>query len=367
MAAPIALDEYPIHQTPLSLGRVGSSDRNFYDRCYFNAHDRAGGTLLITGLGVYPNLGVVDAYAALRRGDDQRVVRFSDALTERSLEQRVGGYHIEVLEPLRRLRIVCEHEDLGFDLTWTGAFPAVQEEPHLLLSGNRVVIDSSRFVQVGTWSGTIRADGIESAVDPVGWTGNRDRSWGIRGVGEPEPPGRNASEPPGGLWWLYVPLRFDDFSIVVIVQEGPDGHRTLNNAVRVWPDGRVEQLGWPRVRIEYRSGTRVPVAARMEMTDAGGEPLTVDIRVHTGIGLHMGCGYGRDPEWVHGQWRGRDWSLSSRFDLADPAVAARFGDGAVDHVGQARCGDAEGWGLFEHALLGRHAPTGFTEWNTVAP
>ena len=39
---PVSLDEYPIHQTPLSMRYVDSSDRNFYDRCYFNAHDRSG-------------------------------------------------------------------------------------------------------------------------------------------------------------------------------------------------------------------------------------------------------------------------------------------------------------------------------------
>ena len=35
------LDEYPIHQAPLPVTRVASSDRNFYDRCYFNAMDTA--------------------------------------------------------------------------------------------------------------------------------------------------------------------------------------------------------------------------------------------------------------------------------------------------------------------------------------
>ena len=49
-----ALDEYPIHQTPLSMRYVASSDRNFYDRCYFNAHDRTGDIFLVTGAGVYP-------------------------------------------------------------------------------------------------------------------------------------------------------------------------------------------------------------------------------------------------------------------------------------------------------------------------
>ena len=69
--SPVPLDEFPIHQVPLSLQYVGTSDRNFYDRSYLNAHDRTGDVFLITGFGVYPNLGVKDAYATVRRGNRQ--------------------------------------------------------------------------------------------------------------------------------------------------------------------------------------------------------------------------------------------------------------------------------------------------------
>ncbi len=364
---PAPLDEYPIHQTPLTMARVASSDRNFYDRSYFNAHDRDGGAFLITGLGVYPNLGVTDAYATVRRGDVQRSVRFSDALGDRSLEQRVGGYRIEVIEALQRIRVICEHEDLSFDLTWTGAFPAVQEQPHLILAGNRPIIDASRFAQVGSWTGTLTVDGADFTVDPAVWTGTRDRSWGIRPVGEGEPAGRAASEGSGGFWWLYTPLRFEEFAIIVIVQEEPDGRRTLNDATRIWPDGRTEQLGWPRVHIKYRSGTRIPTGARLELSTPDGKPLEVEITAGTGVPLHIGCGYGGDPDWQHGQWKGRDWTSSTRYDLTDPAIAARIPYGVIDHVASARCGSAEGWGLFEHATLGRHDPTGFADWGSVAP
>ena len=112
---------------------------------------------------------------------------------------------------------------------------------------------------------------------PTTWVGTRDRSWGIRPVGEGEPAGRPADDPTAGLWWLYVPLRFDDFAVVVIVQEQPDGYRTLNDATRVWPDGRVEQLGWPEVEIAYRSGTRIPEGATIHLTERGGKPLTIEV------------------------------------------------------------------------------------------
>ena len=366
-STPSPLDEYPIHQTPLPMSRVATGDRNFYDRSYLNAHDRDGGTMAVTGFGVYPNLGVTDAYLAVRRGERVHSVRFSDALGDRGTDLRVGGYRIEVLEPLHRLRVICEHEDLSCDMTWTGAFPAVAEQPHLILTGARPIIEASRFAQVGSWSGTLTVDGADLTLDERVWTGTRDRSWGIRPVGETEPPGRAAAEPAGGFWWLYTPLRFEEFAVVVIVQENPDGYRTLNDAVRVWPDGRVEQLGWPRVRIDYRSGTRVPVGALLSLTTPDGAPLDIELTPGTAIPLHVGCGYGGDPDWQHGQWKGRDWSESRRYDLTDPAVAARIPYGVTDHVARARCGDAVGWGLFEHASIGRHDPSGFADWGSVAP
>ncbi len=42
--------------------------------------------------------------------------------------------------------------------------------------------------------------------------------------------------------------------------------------------------------------------------------------------------------------------------------------GVIDHVGRAVCRAApEGWGLFEHGALGRHDPSGFADWFTLAP
>src|SRR5579884_702144 len=135
---PHPLDEYPIHQAPLSMRYVTSSDRNFYDRCYFNAHDRTGDIFLVTGLGVYPNLGVTAAYVTVKRGGRQWTVRCSDALGDR-LQQRVGPYRIDVLEPLERIRIVCDAAEHGIamNLEWQGSFPAVDEPRHLVYARDR--------------------------------------------------------------------------------------------------------------------------------------------------------------------------------------------------------------------------------------
>lgn len=363
------LDEYPVHQTPFPMAHVGTSDKNFYDRCYFNAHDRTGDVFLITGLGTYVNLGVIDAYATVKLGDIVHTVRFSGALGLDRMYQQVGPYRIEVVEPLQRVRVVCDGDDLGvgFDLTWDGSFPAVEEEPHLISNGYRTILQSSRFAQLGSWAGEVRVDGTSIEVDPSTWMGSRDRSWGIRPVGDPDAPGRTADDAGagGGFWWLYVPLRFDDFQLIVMAQERPDGYRTLNDAKRVWADGRVEQLGWPVYDITYRSGTRHPEHATLHLQDMRGKPVTVEIDTLGFVPLHMGPGYG-DAEWAHGQWRGEDWAESVLVDLDDPAVVARIPFGNIDHVARAECDGAEGYGLFEHASIGAHAPSGFADLMAVA-
>ena len=42
------LDEYPIHQTPAPISSPATSDRNFYDRSYFNVLDRETCELICT-------------------------------------------------------------------------------------------------------------------------------------------------------------------------------------------------------------------------------------------------------------------------------------------------------------------------------
>lgn len=366
------MDEFPVHQVPQPIAWPGSSDRNFYDRSYFNAHDRTGDIFVITGLGYYPNLGVKDAYFLVRRGDEQTAVHLSDAIDQDRLNQHVGAYRVEVPEPLKKVRIVLEEtEGIAADLTWNGLFDVVQEQPHLMRQGNRVTLDAQRFAQLGSWSGYLEIDGRRIDVDPDTWIGSRDRSWGIRPVGEAEPAGRPADPPFEGMWWLYVPMAFDDFSIVFIIQEDPSGFRSLNDCSRVFKDGRVEQLGWPRVKIHYRSGTRIPTGATIEATAPDGTPVRFDVESKLPVPIHVGGGYGGDVDWIHGVWKGEKFTERRTYDMNDPAVVGRTAFGVIDHVGRAVCTEggttSEGWGLFEHGALGRHDPSGFADWLTVAP
>src|SRR4051794_17043056 len=160
---------------------VGPSDRNFYDRYYFNCHDDSGDIFVVFGVGQYPNLSVQDGFLLVRKGDQHRVVRASRELGADRSDLSVGPLRVEVIEGLQELRVVCEPNEWGIavDLTSEGVPPASPEPRHLDRQFNRVVFDSTRFAQVGRWTGTITVDDEVIDVTPDRWVGSRDRSWGI--------------------------------------------------------------------------------------------------------------------------------------------------------------------------------------------
>src|SRR5512136_2323951 len=89
------MDDYPLHQIADTIRNVYTSDRNFYDRYYFNVHNSSGELFMVMGMGQYPTLGVQDAFVALRRGNTHRVVRASRELGDR-FDTSVGPIRVEV-------------------------------------------------------------------------------------------------------------------------------------------------------------------------------------------------------------------------------------------------------------------------------
>jgi hypothetical protein len=366
-------DDYLIHQLPETIDHVGSSDRNFFSRYYFNAHDDRGEVFLIAGMGQYPNLGVTDAFATVVHGDVQHVVRASRELGADRLNTRVGPIAVEVLEGLRRLRVVCDPNEWGvaFDLTWQGTVPAFEEPRHFRRQHGRVVEDYLRLSQTGRWTGTLSVGDRTWTVEPDRWWGVRDHAWGIRPIGPPEPAGIEATRPPfEGMFWHYCPIQFPDFTILYIAGEDADGKRTHEEAVRLYPFGsgrEPERLGSPRHAIEFRSGTREATHARLWIPEAGGRELVIDAELLRRCWIGAGTGYGYfDPGWIHGMYQGPLKVGGLRWDTTDPEFRSRFGF-VTDTAARFTLDGRVGYGLFELMILGVYRPYGFTGWDTVAP
>ena len=360
------LDDYPVHQIAQPIRHLATSDRNFYDRYYFNCHAGTDELMLIIGLGQYPNLGVTDAFALARHGDTHRVVRASRELGADRMDTSVGPFRVEVIEGLRRLRVILgpNPHGLEFDLSWEGTIPAQAEPRHFMRTHERVTFDSFRLAQTGSWSGQVRSGGEEFAVTPDRWRGSRDRSWGVRPVGESEPPGIQARSP-AQFYWMYAPMQFDDFAILTIVQEDAAGTRILEEAVRVWPEsaGRApQQLGRPEYAPHYEPGTRQVQTATISFSPPSGSAIQVTVRPVHPVSLMVGTGYGLEPDWKHGMYQGPELVVQGvSYDLSKPEDKARMW-GMIDSVAVFECTEdghtSSGSGLFEYWPFGPHAPTG---------
>ena len=67
-----SFDDYCIHQTALPVAEPSQSDRNFYDRYWFNGIEKSGeGWIFEIGFGLYPNRRVMDGHFSVAIGDKQ--------------------------------------------------------------------------------------------------------------------------------------------------------------------------------------------------------------------------------------------------------------------------------------------------------
>ncbi|HRI64118.1 MAG TPA: hypothetical protein PK156_07765 [Polyangium sp.] len=102
------MDDFLAHQTPETFDHVYTGDRAFYDRYYFNCHSCSDEIFLITGMGQYPNLGVLDAFVTVSLGDKHYCVRASRELGHDRLNTSVGPFSVEVVKGLETLGIASD-------------------------------------------------------------------------------------------------------------------------------------------------------------------------------------------------------------------------------------------------------------------
>lgn len=316
-----SLDETLNHQIPATFGHVGTSDHRFFDRNWFGMYEPGGSVGVITGLGAYPNMNVLDGFAAVQRGGRQHNVRASRCLRPSIEGLAVGPIHHEVLEPLRTHRLVLEpsaERSVSFDLVWDGAFPAHEEPLHLNSLDGRVYEEYIRFDQVGRVSGEVTVDG--ERIEATDWFGVRDHSWGVRrSVGGFEP--FTGSFPPELHGMLFVWLEFaagDHWGHVQLHEDGVGRRRLLEGFV-AGPAGQFAVLDVDH-EITFIPGTRAYSRAVLDLTVEGGthhriegEPL-MTAWAYKGTGYDSGFGDGRGL----GVYRGTELVEHDVYGVSDP-------------------------------------------------
>lgn len=361
-------DDYPIHQTSDPIAYAGT-DRNFYDRYFFNGYGAEGDLFFAAAFGVYPHLNIADAAFCVVRDGMQTSLHASRWLGMERMDLSVGPISIEVLAPLQRLKLKVEAPDKGLraELVFEGrAFP-IEEPRFIRRQGPRTFMDYTRLTQNGRYTGWIELDGERESVN--GFTGTRDRSWGVRPVGardsqDPAPP-----QPPQ-FFWIWGPTNFEAGSFFFHTNDDASGEPWNRRAV--WARDGADAAGLHEIKecaiaIDWRSGTRFAKRATVTLKDADGERQIVFEPQYEFFMLGLGYGH---PKWGHGANQGALAVEREDLKLSDANPAPPYLH--VQAISKVTYSDGKGGaqvgrGVLEQLAIGPHAPSGFKEILDFAP
>jgi hypothetical protein len=364
-------DDYPIHQTPEPIAQAASSDRNVYDRYWFNGYAEDGEFYFGIGLALYANRGIMDCGFSIVRDGEQHSFHASRRAPAEPSDTNVGPFHLEILEPMRTLRVRLDGNETGIecDLLFTPRTACVEEGRQTMRRDGRILMDSTRFAQFGRWSGSVRYAGRTLDVDPARVYATKDRSWGIRPVGEPEAGGAPTNTAPQ-VFFFWAPLHWDDCCTHLIVFEDSDGRAWHQEGMIVpayeeptaLPDGEdpaVEHMASVEHRVRYEKGTRRARSADLAMVSRRGERHEISLEALLRFQM-KGIGY-THPEWGHGVWKGElaVGGESWKTDALDPLALENQ---HIQQVVRARWGGREGVGVLEQLAFGPYPRYGFEEF-----
>ncbi|MEU2006740.1 hypothetical protein ACH47B_36795 [Rhodococcus sp. NPDC019627] len=275
-----------------------------------------------------------------------------------------------MLEPSRKFRFTCSPEHDGgvqMELEWTAAVGLFEEPAHYTRAFGRVISEGTRLVQTGLWEGHIVVDGQTFDVNHEGWSGARDRAWGVRAIGlEREPDGimqahRDEVHRERAALWIWSPMQFDDYSIHFAIGENAEGRRAVDT-VRRMPSIEsgldVEVLRGAEHDLKFHPETREFVSGSVSWEEIDGSVTSVEMTPVARGWMRAGTGYGGPDAWRHGKYMGEMWSDSVSYDTTDLSLTQRLGPTHVVCRMESSNGD-QGMGLFETQVYGAYPRYGF--------
>ena len=314
-------DEYFNHQIVDTFACVGQTDPAWAEKVCGQAAARDGSLQIGFGIGKYTNRNVMDAYAGISRGVEQRTVRASRELAPAHDSLSVGPIHYEIVEPMQKVRVRLDPSDvqpISFELLFDAVVPPTVEEreDRRILVGTRHNAHQIRYHQTGLASGWVEVEGERSEITPETWFSTRDHSWGIRQeVGAPltdlQP--QELENPPSVLAiWNPLYLEHPDGSRYAMHHyylrvEFPGGfvHEKFQGGIE-YPNGARTLFRGLRPEISFHPENRRFQGGIFHFEKADGSTLSLPVDVVSDTGFHLGTGlyHGFDGKF-HGGHRGK--------------------------------------------------------------
>jgi hypothetical protein len=329
-----SLDELPVHQwSEREMRFQSTTDPRAYERYWFTCQDRTGDLFIVTGFGLYPNLGTVEAYAIVNLRGQHTTVRAHRRLDRNRALMRVGPISFEPVRPFQEWRLTLDDNDYGisFDFRWYDTKRAVLQ-PVAGLGG---------YETFGRQEGTVLVRGQRLELTRETHQGSRDHHWGVRdGVGGPghslNPKGTSVLI--GGQW-----VEFRDWSIWA--------NRILYNLGDKRPGtGRIIRQ---ERKLTFDAETCLFTGGVVRNTLEGGEVKELHFRRLGNQVAFLRCGMyggreGGTPNgniW-HGMYAGDNVVSGETFDVSQPEVQRQLA-GPADHHCEVTCDGEVTYGIFE--------------------
>ncbi|WP_448624269.1 hypothetical protein [Geodermatophilus sp. URMC 64] len=333
----LGLDEYPFHQVTATFAGVAGSDPQWNDGHYVCVADQAGTVSLASTLRLYSNNDVLDGFVCIRHEGRQHNIRLSRRLRPRMEELSVGPLRIELLQPMRALRLVLEDNEFGIalDITCRGSTVPYEGPVEVTRVDGRLVGERLTYELTGKAEGWVRVGSTRIDLEPSTSSFFRNHSWGqAPGRGGPRlytAPALNARRRvPGVRQWVLFDM--PDHSGFWFID--PSGRRASGKGALMLEDRAVPVTAVDSDLQFYDGGRRLR-SGRFRLTDADGGERSYEVE-DLGWVYCQGGGYfgGFDDGLGQGVYRGDSHVEGEVWDVSHPTrvVDEQGGSFEFDHA-----------------------------------
>lgn len=314
-------DEYPFHQVTDTFAAVAGSDPSWNDGHYVCAADQAGTVAFTSNVRLYANNDVLDGFVCLRHRGKQYNVRLSRKLRPDMDHLGVGPLRLDIEEPMERVRLVLDDNDLGIKLDvvcHTANVPYMGPIEVRRFEG-RLLSERATYEITGEAEGWVEVAGerVELRRDTASFF--RNHSWGYQPPrGGPRPYGApTPSKRVPGLrqWVLFHTPGHGGFFFADPSGRAAAGKGAILQGDRVVPVVNVEH------DLDFHEGGRRVRSGTFRLTDVEG---TVREYSFTDLGwvYCQGGGYfgGFDDGLGQGVYRGEYHAEGEVWDVSHPTT-----------------------------------------------
>lgn len=325
----VGFDEYPLHQVTASFAGVAGSDPSWNDGHYVCATDQSGAVSLTSNLRLYSNNDVMDGFVCLRHDGRQHNIRLSRRLRPSVDDLRIGPLRIEIVEPMKALRLVLDENTYGIalDIVCRGATLPYEGPPEVTRHDGRLISERMTYELTGKCEGWVDVGGERIDLRPDSASFFRNHSWGFQaGRGGPKlyaAPARDARRRSPGVrqWVLFDMPDHGGFYFIDPSGRRASGKGALMRADRIVPVREVD------TDLQFHEGGRRLRSGTFRLVDDEGGERTYHV-TDLGWVYCQGGGYfgGFDDGLGQGVYRGDFHEEGEVWDVSHP-TEVRTSDG----------------------------------------